>query len=359
MKKEKANDKKANDKDEDQFVLRLPPELSEQMRLALASKAKRDAAGAETKFSVQFVTERHALFTVNDKRYPGTLYDMPTIVETHKTADKRTYYKSGDVHQVLIVSLPALEDDAEHPKIVPDNSPIPQLPYLLGDGIARAATGAAKRFYVPPTAFSADQVSSVENQMKYVSDNKLAFVKKKTPAKPAAAEEQDDVIIEEEADPVPAVPTPVKPPVVQLPTVPASSAPTTPAPTTPAPEAPPAPAPPAPAPAAAEEYNELDEFAEMLGDTLKTDTVTAAAPASSAAGGVGTGTGETEADRAKIRLMRTKLDGEIEDTKGKIQSIRDDAAKMPNPVLKKRILAKVPEMETQLQKLEEERGKLD
>lgn len=38
-----------------------------------------------------------------DQKYTITVADLPTVVETHKTPDNKSYYKSGDIGQVLIV----------------------------------------------------------------------------------------------------------------------------------------------------------------------------------------------------------------------------------------------------------------
>lgn len=354
---------KGGKEDEEQYILRLPAPLSEQMRLGLASKAKRDAAGSEARFSVHFISERYAFFYLNEERYAATLHDLPAIVESHKTADKRTYYKSADIHQVLIVALPALADDAAHPKDVPDGD---DEPFTLADGISAASRGAAKRFYVPHTKIRADQIRHVERRMKYVADNKLAFIRKKTePAtEPLPNNDDADVIIEEEVEPpVPTPDTPATPapsgvtPAVSTPidtaplptlSVPVSTAATpvaaSPQPQTPANDAPTpldATFPSAAGTPLEAVDDDLDEFTEMLGGTLVDATPQL-----------------NEEEEAVLRLQRTKLDSEIEEQKGKIKAKQDEAAKMPNFVLKSRILSKVPELEAALHKLEEERKKL-
>ncbi|CAN0495051.1 unnamed protein product, partial [Hapterophycus canaliculatus] len=42
-------------------------------------------------------------FTMDGKKYPARLVDMPCVLETQKTLDKKTFFKSGDVGQMLIV----------------------------------------------------------------------------------------------------------------------------------------------------------------------------------------------------------------------------------------------------------------
>lgn len=89
--------------DEEQFILRLPPALAEKMRFSLGSKAKEKAAKrgeAVPNFSIRWVSDREAFFTSDGIDYPATLMDLPNVAETHKTADKKTFFKSADVHQV-------------------------------------------------------------------------------------------------------------------------------------------------------------------------------------------------------------------------------------------------------------------
>lgn len=40
---------------------------------------------------------------MDGKTYPARLVDLPCVVETQKTLDRRTFFKSGDVGQMLIV----------------------------------------------------------------------------------------------------------------------------------------------------------------------------------------------------------------------------------------------------------------
>lgn len=40
---------------------------------------------------------------MDGKKYPARLVDMPCVLETQKTLDKSTFFKSGDIGQMLIV----------------------------------------------------------------------------------------------------------------------------------------------------------------------------------------------------------------------------------------------------------------
>eukprot|EP01102_Stenamoeba_stenopodia_P003533 TRINITY_DN1364_c0_g1_i1.p1 TRINITY_DN1364_c0_g1~~TRINITY_DN1364_c0_g1_i1.p1 ORF type:complete len:562 (-),score=179.04 TRINITY_DN1364_c0_g1_i1:82-1692(-) len=95
---------------EDQLVLRLPPALAEKMRkLVQANKFDRDSV------EFTFSDERKGTFKFGGKQYNMVLVDLPCILENNKTLDKITYYKCGDVGQMLWVyegdKMPSEIDD--------------------------------------------------------------------------------------------------------------------------------------------------------------------------------------------------------------------------------------------------------
>lgn len=355
--------------DESQFILRLPEPLVESMRFALASTKRRDAAGEDkkpSKFGVSFQDDRNATFAVDDKEYPAYLMDLPCIVETHKTADKRTFYKSGDLHQVLVVRMP--ED------------PVPNSPYL-GDGLTSAAQGALERLAPPEKVFGDDQVELVERRIKYVIDHKTTFTEKK-PANPV---EEEEVVIEEEtvnATPLkggmangkpgsaPDKPTAEKPPIptpatleAGKPVVSSEMTVDTPVPDTPAPsvDIQPSPGPDTPMPFTpvpftpvpitpgpgdtpgpdeeddAEDEEEDDDFAEMLMDSEPQNS---------------------REDEAKKRIEILKLDTKITEKKAELADLDKQIANAPNPVWRSRITAKRPDLQKALEALEKEREEL-
>ncbi len=58
-------------------------------------KAEKSNAGTEPGF--------RWVFTLEGESYPARLVNLPTNVETHKTVDKVTYYKSSDIGQMIVV----------------------------------------------------------------------------------------------------------------------------------------------------------------------------------------------------------------------------------------------------------------
>jgi TATA-binding protein-associated factor Taf7 len=51
-------------------------------------------------YFILLIDQRNAKFRVGRKKYDAYVVDLPCIVESHKTLDKTTYYKSADIGQV-------------------------------------------------------------------------------------------------------------------------------------------------------------------------------------------------------------------------------------------------------------------
>jgi transcription initiation factor TFIID subunit 7 len=81
---------------EEQFVLRVPPEVAKQIHHMM-----KDNDLDDIEFS--FTDPRNGKFTIEGQDYKLSLLDLPCVVETHKTLDMRSYYKSGDIGQMLLV----------------------------------------------------------------------------------------------------------------------------------------------------------------------------------------------------------------------------------------------------------------
>lgn len=328
--------------DECQYVLRLPEPLVSKMRFALSSSKRRDAAGdgrSASVFSVDFKDERNAVFTVDNVDYPAYLMDLPCIVETHKTADKRTFYKSGDLHQVLVVRLP--------------NEPPPDSPALM-DGLTPGAKEAGRRLRAPEKVFRKEDVAHVEQRIKYVIDHKITFVAKKDDS--TSQPHEEEVVIEDDAPAVEEMSEAVKSASVDKGQVMQDTIATpvdsilAPSPGMPSPAADtPGPGE-TPGPEGEEEEDEEDgddeddddedddAFASMAGELMEEE--------------------EDYETRAKKHIERVNLDKKIAEQKDKISGLEEKAAKAPNHVLKNRVIAKMGELREELVALETSRAKL-
>lgn len=361
--------------DEEQFILRLPPSLAPRLRLALASKSKRDAAavGADSPaaFEISFSSTRVAAFTLDGTAYPATLMDLPCITESHKYTEKTTFYKSGDIGQVLVVRLPGEPDPAADGE------------YMLPDGITPGAKGARDRFRMPEPVFKSEQVSQVENTLKLVVDNKMTFVKKKPDpaAKPSAGGAaghanaagraggagEDEIEIEMDGDaaaaekshakmpPLPASkPEPLRAPkkeaaVLSAPSPAASPPPAaSPSPSpfpspspSPAPEPSPSPSPSPPPPNAGGEEDDDDDdddddFANMLAESMLEDGAAA------------------DAAEGKARIERLNVTRKIDSKKVEVAEQEAATGRAANPVIRGRLNRRVGELKAELTALETE-----
>lgn len=397
--------------EEDQFILRLPPSLVERVRFALSSNRRKDAAGDDKKssnFRLDFTDERNATFFVDNVAYPASLVDLPALAETHKTADKRTFYKSGDVHQMLIVRMP--------------DEPPPDFT-ILPDGLSPAAQSAGKRLAEPPKTFPPDMIESIEQRIKYVIDHKVKFKPKKdTPAPPTVEEE---VVIEEETLPVPVVPAPSgatpaapapvpsansteevapvdtqsqapapapqaptpQPPAAQLPPLPPTQPPTPAFAATPIDAALLAPVAPSPMPDAPTPADGLMS-PSIAGPDTPAFVDTPAGADTPLPDGDGdddddNGDGEDDDDddddddeddddfaelagellkdeeeEARKRIERSNLDVKIAEQKRKVADVQAQAERAPNALLKSRIMSKKMELQGILEELEKNRATL-
>jgi transcription initiation factor TFIID subunit 7 len=100
--RDKKNDKGSDHTIEEQIILRVPPAIAEGVRTLLKGKQ----TNADSDLSFEMHTERKGEMTFEGKKYPVTLVDLPCVIESNKTLDRRTFYKSADVHQMLLVEDP-------------------------------------------------------------------------------------------------------------------------------------------------------------------------------------------------------------------------------------------------------------
>lgn len=78
------------------FLLRLPKPQAEMVRKTLNAGIVKDY------LSIEFQADnRHATVRVGKSALSGKLMDLPTIIESFKTVDKKSLYKTADICQML------------------------------------------------------------------------------------------------------------------------------------------------------------------------------------------------------------------------------------------------------------------
>ncbi|EDO35404.1 predicted protein [Nematostella vectensis] len=82
---------------ENQFVLRLPKKQAD------AVKKYVSGGSIKEKLSIEFQADyRHATVRVGDEALSAKLVDLPCVMETHKTFDDKSFYKTADICQMLL-----------------------------------------------------------------------------------------------------------------------------------------------------------------------------------------------------------------------------------------------------------------
>uniref|UniRef100_A0A8R7PU31 TAFII55 protein conserved region domain-containing protein n=1 Tax=Triticum urartu TaxID=4572 RepID=A0A8R7PU31_TRIUA len=89
---------------DEQFILRVPPSVAEQIeRLmnesAAGSSSNPDDASLDLSFSED---GRSGTFMIGNQRFPASLLDLPTVVESYKTYDDSFLVKTADIGQVKV-----------------------------------------------------------------------------------------------------------------------------------------------------------------------------------------------------------------------------------------------------------------
>lgn len=118
-----ASDTEVDPYIEEQFILRmLPGEDCEYLRQAINNRTF-----DKSEFSFKALTRngRRAVLKIRDKMYAASLVDLPCIIEGMKSWDRRGWYKSADICQMLLVLGPVSSDqeameyplpsDVDHP----------------------------------------------------------------------------------------------------------------------------------------------------------------------------------------------------------------------------------------------------
>lgn len=102
---------------EQQFILRLPPGPA----LALHHDIQSGSMTLKDKLSIDIQPDqRHGKVIYGGDVINARLVDLPCIVESIKTTDKKTFYKTADVCQMLIASY---EDEGPEPEQEETESP--------------------------------------------------------------------------------------------------------------------------------------------------------------------------------------------------------------------------------------------
>ncbi|XP_072499655.1 transcription initiation factor TFIID subunit 7-like [Notamacropus eugenii] len=87
---------------ESQFILRLPPDYASTVRRAIQS----ESVNLKDKLTIELHADgHHGIVHVDDAPLAAKVVDLPCITESLKTIDKKTFYKTADICQMLVCSV--------------------------------------------------------------------------------------------------------------------------------------------------------------------------------------------------------------------------------------------------------------
>ncbi|ATY63177.1 transcription initiation factor TFIID subunit 7 [Cordyceps militaris CM01] len=110
-----ASDRELDPAIEEQFILRMPPgEHSDYVRAMMeAGKVGLGRQQGGASLSLKFFDEEshRAVVTVKGQLFAAVMVDLPTITESMKTWDKKSFLKSADVCQMLLAFQPVQTEE--------------------------------------------------------------------------------------------------------------------------------------------------------------------------------------------------------------------------------------------------------
>ncbi|CZR65906.1 related to transcription initiation factor TFIID subunit [Phialocephala subalpina] len=119
-----ASDREIDPVIEEQFVLRMPPgDDCEYVRKMIEEKKigiPKAQGGADISMKFFELRGRRGAVTVRGNIYAATLVDLPSITEGMKSWDKRGWWKSADICQMLLVFAPVKSEEEARTIALPD-----------------------------------------------------------------------------------------------------------------------------------------------------------------------------------------------------------------------------------------------
>ncbi|GAB2211500.1 hypothetical protein Drorol1_Dr00024815 [Drosera rotundifolia] len=87
---------------EEQFVLRVPPSVAERIERLLNEEDPTSSGDKELDLSFS-EDGRNGTFVIGNDRFPASLLDLPSVVESYKTYDDSVLIKTDDIGQMIVV----------------------------------------------------------------------------------------------------------------------------------------------------------------------------------------------------------------------------------------------------------------
>lgn len=124
---------------ENQLILRLPPTPAASLRAAVRS----GVMNLKERLTIRIESDmRHGMVRFDKWILPSKIVDMPCVVESHKTLDRKTFYKTADICQMMMCKEE--EEPQESENLSPKKSDKRDRKFLWPHGITPPLKNARK-----------------------------------------------------------------------------------------------------------------------------------------------------------------------------------------------------------------------
>ncbi|EDV42803.1 uncharacterized protein Dana_GF18179 [Drosophila ananassae] len=150
---------------ESQFIMRVPKELAENVHDAINSGNIKD------RLTIQLDQDlRYGEVRLDDQLLYAKLVDLPTVVESYKTIDNKSFYKSADICQLLICKEePEDETEKESPNKNKKKDPNKvDKKYLFPHGITPPCKNVRKRRFRKTLKKKNVEAPEIEKEVKHL-----------------------------------------------------------------------------------------------------------------------------------------------------------------------------------------------
>eukprot|EP01118_Nematostelium_gracile_P005282 TRINITY_DN1658_c0_g1_i2.p1 TRINITY_DN1658_c0_g1~~TRINITY_DN1658_c0_g1_i2.p1 ORF type:complete len:419 (+),score=125.01 TRINITY_DN1658_c0_g1_i2:73-1257(+) len=160
-----------NQKTEEQFILRVPPRVAQQIREMMNQATSSSGSGGKKsrgpkdrelgiEIDVEQLTDpRNAVMKVGNEHFVGTFVNLPCVIESMKTYDNVNYFKSADIGQMLLIHDP---DQKEEDLVINYDSE-----YNFASGITPPARNIRRRKFRKTAEWESqhEQIELVEHEL--------------------------------------------------------------------------------------------------------------------------------------------------------------------------------------------------
>ena len=135
---------------------------------------------------------RKMIFNFDGELHPLTILDLPCIIEGHKTIDYKSFYKGGDICQMMYVHDDQLKQEEDLNNFNTFSSPNdknfnkllwtkdPDHKYKLKHGLSAATRNIRARRFKTKMKYNKDEILEVAKKLKNIIDNGAANYDSKT-----------------------------------------------------------------------------------------------------------------------------------------------------------------------------------